>query len=132
MGTDVCIGPGEDVLHDVRKERDAQDAQWGSNRDHPDGTGIGHYQEMATYYRAICQRHADQGTVTWTDIFLEEVYEVLAESDPAKIRAELIQAIAVGAAWVEGIDRRPIAPSGDKTGITDVATIQAAISGGQE
>lgn len=44
--------------------------------------------------------------VTWRHIFLEEAFEALAETDPAKLREELIQALAVGVAWIEDIDSR--------------------------
>ncbi|MFZ3558139.1 hypothetical protein [Streptomyces sp. BH055] len=44
--------------------------------------------------------------IAWDGILLEEVYEALAESDPAKLRAELIQTAAVCAAWVADIDSR--------------------------
>jgi hypothetical protein len=43
----------------------------------------------------------------WALILLEEVYEALAEADPARLRTELIQAGAVIAAWVSDLDRRP-------------------------
>lgn len=43
----------------------------------------------------------------WDGVLLEEVYEALAESDPAKLRAELIQVAAVCAAWISDIDQRP-------------------------
>lgn len=36
----------------------------------------------------------------------DEFYEAMAERDPAKLRAELLQVSAVAAAWVESIDRR--------------------------
>ncbi|MEY9934267.1 hypothetical protein ABH926_008932 [Catenulispora sp. GP43] len=39
-------------------------------------------------------------------MLLEEVYEALAEVDPAALRAELVQVAAVAAAWVEDIDSR--------------------------
>jgi hypothetical protein len=37
----------------------------------------------------------------------EEVAEAFAESDPAKLRAELLQVAAVCAAWIYDIDTRP-------------------------
>lgn len=45
---------------------------------------------------------------TWLLIALEEVFEALAESDPAKLRAELVQSAAVHVAWIEAIDRRSV------------------------
>jgi hypothetical protein len=64
------------VLDEVQDERRRQDAKWGE-QNHPDGT-----------------------------IALEEVFEALVETDPAKLRDELLQVAAVAVAWVEAIDRR--------------------------
>jgi type IV pilus biogenesis protein CpaD/CtpE len=90
----------------VRDERDRQDAKWGE-QNHPDGTGRdGNRKAMADMARELCQRLAALGVVTWYHILLEEVYEALAEDDPAKLRAELIQVAAVAQQWVEAIDRR--------------------------
>jgi len=46
------------------------------------------------------------GRVSWADILLEEVFEALAEDDPAALRVELIQVAAVAVQWVEAIDRK--------------------------
>lgn len=43
----------------------------------------------------------------WDGVLLEEVYEALAEPDPERLRAELVQVAAVCAAWISDIDRRP-------------------------
>lgn len=45
----------------------------------------------------------------WDGILLEEVWEALAEADPAKLRTELLQVAAVCAAWISDIDSRPAA-----------------------
>jgi hypothetical protein len=42
----------------------------------------------------------------WDGILLEEVYEALAESDPEKLRTELVQSMAVILNWLECISRR--------------------------
>ncbi|MEV0526610.1 hypothetical protein AB0I66_24515 [Streptomyces sp. NPDC050439] len=42
----------------------------------------------------------------WDGILLEEAYEAVAEADPVKLRAELVQVAAVCAAWVADIDSR--------------------------
>lgn len=90
----------------VRDEREAQDRKWGE-QNHPDGTGPdGNRAAMAALARATCQEAAERGAVTWHHILREEVYEALAEDDPAKLRTELIQVAAVAQAWAEAIDRR--------------------------
>ncbi|MEV7425178.1 hypothetical protein [Streptomyces sp. NPDC091212] len=93
------------ILADVKAERDAQDARFGI-QDLPDGTGGLATVDVADQYREDCDRAFAAGRGTYRHVFLEEVFEAMAESDSAKLRAELIQAIAVGVKWVEGIDRR--------------------------
>jgi hypothetical protein len=62
------------------------------------------FAERAAYYRTV---NDNDDTLDWTGILLEEVYEALAEKDPAKLRAELLQVAAVCAAWVWDLDNRP-------------------------
>ena len=77
------------VLDEVSAERARQDAKWGE-QNHP------------------AFKH---GEVTYRDILLEEVFEALAESNQARLRAELVQVAAVAVAWVEKIDRHAVAGS---------------------
>jgi hypothetical protein len=108
----VIAGPTRRVLDEVYAERAHQDAKWGV-QDHRDGTGpqveilaAWSAASLATVARDNCQRQAEMGIVSWLDVLGEEVAEALAEDDPAKLRAELVQVAAVAAAWVEAIDRR--------------------------
>lgn len=103
------------VLSEVSDERARQVAQWGE-QNHRDGTGPNellmrgwktaakHYAGLAKQAREVCQ--GSSGDDQWDLILLEEVFEALAESDPAKLRGELVQVAAVVVAWVEAIDRR--------------------------
>lgn len=100
------------VLSDVAAERARQDEKWGE-QNHPDGTGpqvahgfLGRMAEHAEHARDACQAAAAVGECTWRHILLEEVYEGLAEADPARLRAELVQVAAVAVQWIEAIDRR--------------------------
>lgn len=93
-----------DVLAEVAHERTTQDARWGQ-QNHPDGTSAEN-ADYAAHVRATCQQAAAEGRVTWAHILTEEVGEAFAETNPAKLRAELLQVAAVAAAWVEAIDRR--------------------------
>ena len=90
------------VLLDIAAERAWQQEKWGE-QNHPNGTGPGIYQSHASalpnwQLRDIAKRRTDrhtaEGIVTYADILLEEVAEALAEEDPAKLRAELIQVAA--------------------------------------
>ncbi|MEU7243392.1 hypothetical protein [Streptomyces sparsogenes] len=95
------------ILDDVRRERDAQDALFGI-QDLPDGTGPEFDEDATVYadcYRQACEEAFAEGRGTFRHVFLEEVFEAMAESDPVKLRAELIQAIAVGVKWIEALDR---------------------------
>lgn len=98
--------PGvKDFAEAIDAERSRQIAKFGDQR-HPDGTGLTGDDERANSARHMCQAMAERGEVTWRDILWEEVAEALAESDSAKLRAELIQVAAVCAAWVSDLDRR--------------------------
>lgn len=115
------------VIANIINERRRQDEKWGE-QNHPDGTGEKsiplngivrgpgsvtgdkHYAfGLALQAKSSTDRKAEAGEVTFADILLEEVFEALAESDPEKLRIELVQVAAVAAQWVEAIDRREAA-----------------------
>lgn len=93
------------VIAEVFAERLRQDEVWGE-QNHPDGTGREPWPSAARLARQVCKARASAGVVTWFDIAREEAFEAFAETDPVRLRAELIQAAAVFAAWAEAIDRR--------------------------
>ncbi|WP_327710062.1 DUF6011 domain-containing protein [Streptomyces sp. NBC_00464] len=90
----------------IDTERQAQLAKWGDQH-HPDGTGSLPLALEADKAREGCQAAFARGDGTWMHVLIEEVMEAFAESDPAKLRAELIQVAAVCAAWIADIDSRP-------------------------
>jgi hypothetical protein len=90
---------------EVRKERLSQILTFGE-QNHPNGTGSAYDEMRSTDARQRCDRHSENGNLTWKDILKEEVYEALAEKKGKKIRAELIQVMAVCQAWIECIDRK--------------------------
>jgi len=112
------------TLEEVAAERLAQVDKWG-HQNHPDGTGSdlrlldddgdGSFPaiwqaDTNANVRDIARNRCDAmhkaGNGTWEQILTEEYAEAIAESDPAKLRTELIQVAAVACAWVESIDRR--------------------------
>lgn len=93
------------IAQEVVTERGNQDDKWGQ-QNHPDGTGGDAAQREADVARALCEHNFKYGKGTWKDILYEEVKEAFAESDPAKLREELLQVAAVASAWAEAIDRR--------------------------
>jgi hypothetical protein len=110
-----------DIAVEVLTERHRQDERWGQ-QDHENGTGpavvvtlipadagAARADNLRTWATARCDRAAHHGDITWEHILLEEVFEALAEDDPARLRAELIQVSAVAQSWVSAIDRREAA-----------------------
>lgn len=93
------------VLREIEAEREAQDAKWGE-QNHPDGTGGVCSRDIADAQRRWTSMHAAEKTLVWVDILNEEVAEAYAETDAARLRAELVQVAAVAVAWAEAIDRR--------------------------
>ncbi|MGQ5576047.1 hypothetical protein [Streptomyces sp. ECR3.8] len=91
---------------EIDAERQRQLAKFG-HQHHPDGTGSVPQQEAAALARMECEDAFGSGYGTWCHVLFEETREALAESDPAKLRAELIQVAAVCAAWIHDIDSRP-------------------------
>ncbi|WP_405710042.1 hypothetical protein OG264_15995 [Streptomyces xanthophaeus] len=106
--------PGLKVFaEELDAERGRQLAKWGDQR-HRDGTSIGN-ASWADEANAQCQHAADEDCLTWGHILYEEFTEAMAETDPAKLRAELIQIAAVCAAWVSDLDRRPATVDQERT-----------------
>jgi hypothetical protein len=100
--------PTHTVLDDVLDERLRQEAKWGE-QNHPDGTEASDSRiRFAEKCKQHCHEEARAGTLTWLDILQEEVAEARAESDPSKLRAELVQVAAVAVTWIEAIDRRDL------------------------
>ncbi|WOH20104.1 hypothetical protein IRJ34_07210 [Paenarthrobacter sp. GOM3] len=124
MSNNLDATPIYRITEEILGERLRQHAKWGE-QNHSNGTGpnevplIGLWyradasdpledfdaKDIATAAKASTDHAAKQGTLTYADIFLEEVFEALAEGDPEKLRTELIQCAAVATAWIEKIAR---------------------------
>ncbi|GAA1639881.1 hypothetical protein GCM10009733_041280 [Nonomuraea maheshkhaliensis] len=94
------------VLADVAAERVAQDVRFGMQL-LPDGTGGEGTAKESDEARRSTDEAAGGGRLTWRHILAEEVLEAFAESDPERLRAELIQVAAVAVKWTQALDRRP-------------------------
>lgn len=70
----------------------------------PDGTGGGGRVTWMTIARNSCDRAHREGLLTHTHVFDEETAEVMAETDPVKLRAELMHVMAACLRWVEELD----------------------------
>ncbi len=112
--TTVAADATVPVLAEVLAERASQDARFG-RQDHIDGTGperdnpirlartVG---EAADTARQATDRALSRGEVTFAQILTEEAFEALAATDPARLRAELVQVAASAVCWIEALDRR--------------------------
>ncbi|GAA2639902.1 nucleoside triphosphate pyrophosphohydrolase [Actinomadura fulvescens] len=115
METEDVAGSLETVLADVAAERDAQDRLWGV-QEFPDGSGP-EYGERADEAKREVAAAWSRGELTWRHILTEEFYEALAETDPGRLRTELVQTAAVAVKWVQSLDRRHCAqPHRGKSG----------------
>lgn len=93
------------ILAEVVAERKRQHKLWGQQT-HKDGTSakLGYEAEKAkNEYREEKKKNGDP---TWRAILNEEVCEAFAETQPRRLRSELVQVAAVAIAWIEDIDRR--------------------------
>ncbi|MET9340854.1 2'-5' RNA ligase family protein [Nonomuraea sp. NPDC003804] len=93
-----------EVLADVAAERVAQDVMFGV-QDPADGTGP-ERTAAADRAKADLETAKRAGAVTWRHILHEEVLEAFAESDPDRLRAELIQVAAVAVKWAQALGGR--------------------------
>lgn len=93
------------VLDEVSDERHRQDKKWGE-QNLPDGTAHDAWALQRDIAQSECEAAKKAGTVTFRHVLMEEVLEALAETDPTRLRAELVQVAAVAVQWVEAIDRR--------------------------
>lgn len=98
------------LLDDVRNERVAQLRKWGEQHHEfrrPEEAALSHYRVQESNYKHVFERQTTNlgDNPTWDVILLEEVYEALAEDDPKKRVAELIQVAAVALAIAEDIQR---------------------------
>ena len=92
-----------DVLLELMDERERQEAKF-PDQHLPNGTDKV-WSVIRDGARLRTDRRAELGTVTWLDVLTEEFYEAMAEEDPARLRAELIQVAAVAVRWIEDLDR---------------------------
>lgn len=104
---------------EVLAERERQVAKWGlqihpnisslKDTEHEDGVTqriLSLYEAQADDFKDMNDDISENGTMGWDTILLEETYEALAETDPVKLRTELVQTAAVIFAWMDDLDRR--------------------------
>jgi hypothetical protein len=93
-----------EILEDIRVERQRQLETWGVQC-LADGTSAD-YELTAVKAQKLCERQHKDGTLQWLTVLAEEFLEAAAETDPVKLRAELVQVAAVAVAWIEDLDKK--------------------------
>lgn len=107
------------VLGDIAMERHRQIKRYGLNRENPDGTGPRTAwllplapESAAEIQKVFRQDYEDweeeggNGPVTWVHLIREEIAEAFQETDPDRLRAELIQVAALCVSWIQNLDHR--------------------------
>lgn len=94
------------IRDDIRAERHRQHELYGDQTHLPMGTGQpGSFGELWAARAEYLDAYLAEG-LTFAHILAEEVAEVMTETDPTKLRTELIQVAAVCVQWIEAIDGR--------------------------
>jgi hypothetical protein len=93
----------EEIFAQAAMERHRQRIKWGI-QSLPNGTARHDDWQVAEFYKRVTDANDKDGTLSWRDVLLEEVFEALAESETEPLRTELIQVIAVCAAWISDLD----------------------------
>lgn len=92
------------IVLDMLGEIERSTEKHGVQRHHT----IGFSNPDAAPFRDLVQKQVDEGmkdgTVTWEQIIQEEFMEAVVETEPAAIRAELVQMLAVVAKTIDAID----------------------------
>ena len=98
-------GSAVEALAEVYTEIGRQDAKWGDQSRHPDGTQRAEDVFVANYTRGETQTAFAEGRGTWRHILDEEVAEAYAETGDA-LSEELVQVAAVAVQWRAAQQRR--------------------------
>lgn len=72
----------------------------------PDGTGGGGRETWRNIAKLSCDRADREHRLTHLHVMEEEFCEAMAETDPVKLRAELVQVGAMALKWILDIDSR--------------------------
>jgi len=101
------------ILDDIYAERQRQNDKWGE-QNHPIGNGQQSDIDLAIRAKETCEEATLRGEVTWRHILNEEIAEIYAETEPSRLREEMIQSAAVIVAMLECLDRQNLFKIKDK------------------
>lgn len=90
----------------VLAEHERQQKKHGP-QDYRPGTGDDKLWALCQNVKELVGAKDDLGTTTWSEVLIEEVLEVVSETDPGNLKAELIQVATVCLAWASKIKGQP-------------------------
>lgn len=93
------------VLAEVRAEHVRQIAKWGVQH-REDGADPFTYRDIAVRARENFQNAEANGGATWHRTLDRPFFEAISRTDPAALRAALVEVAAVACAWIQDIDSR--------------------------
>jgi hypothetical protein len=124
------------VLADIARGAERAEAKHGHARHIPAGTGRPGDYAASVAARQRCERAYAAGTLTWRHIVDEEYAEACAETNPARLRAELIDTQSAITCWIEDLDREtgsdgaaPRPDREDTSPVRDAADTESAQTG---
>lgn len=89
------IEPYDTIFSEVAQELVKAEVKHGPQMHIPLGCGNRAFGTLSEYYKERTDIAFSHGRGTWMHIAREEAYETFAEDEPAKIRAEALQAAAM-------------------------------------
>ncbi len=95
----------DDILDEIYAERVRQLQKWGvqNHSNFPEDFDHDDVKSFANDLKLENGLYAEEGTLSWYGILMEELAEAFCEEDDGKLEEELIQVAAVVAAWIEDI-----------------------------
>ena len=107
----TCLLGAAVTVRAILAERVRQLTRWGVQH-RADDTGGATLRGEAEQAKRTCQAAEKfvAGGAGWRLVLAEEVAEAFAETNPERLRAELVQVAAVAVAWIEDLDSREQEP----------------------
>ena len=91
-------------VHAIQEALFDQLASYGV-QEYPHGTGRPADRGVADQAHTHARQAAAAGTLSWRQLVMADMAEAFAQTDPARLRDELVHALGVAAAWVEALDQ---------------------------
>lgn len=100
------------AVQDMLASQFASELAYGVD-EYPDGTSIVRYGPAAARSLEMAKQASGKGTLTFADLMLGQLYQVLMTEDVAELRFRLTGLLAQGLQWREALDRRHYEQQGE-------------------